>query len=142
VLPEARSLLPEGLRAFSMPTGRSGRALDGLLQGKRYMLQNTTMMMHHPSGVARGQATDINNEVELLPAADQSETAAVVTGQRSMPTSTCSTMVCSDTPASLILPSPQQAKELLRVRNYVNNVLAHATGQPVEKIQHDFNRNK
>ena len=36
----------------------------------------------------------------------------------------------------------QQAKELLRVRNYVNNVLAHATGQPVEKIQHDFNRNK
>lgn len=35
-----------------------------------------------------------------------------------------------------------QAKELLRVRNYVNNVLAHATGQPVEKIQHDFNRNK
>lgn len=43
----------------------------------------------------------------------------------------------------LITPSAlQQAKELLRVRNYVNNVLAHATGQPVEKIQHDFNRNK
>lgn len=56
--------------------------------------------------------------------------------------SICSTTVCSDTPASIILPSPQQAKELLRVRNYVNNVLAHATGQPVEKIQHDFNRNK
>ncbi len=35
-----------------------------------------------------------------------------------------------------------EAKELLRVRNYVNNVLSVATGQPVEKIQHDFNRNK
>ena len=34
-------------------------------QGKRYMLQNTTMMLHHPSGVARGQASDINNEVWL-----------------------------------------------------------------------------
>lgn len=28
-------------------------------QGKRYMLPNTTMMLHHPSGVARGQASDI-----------------------------------------------------------------------------------
>ena len=59
-----------------------------LLQGKRYMLPNTTMMMHHPSGVARGQASDIQNE----------------------------------------------AKELLRVRNYVNTVLAVATDQPVERV--------
>jgi hypothetical protein len=36
------------------------------MQGKRYMLQNTTMMLHHPSGVARGQASDINNEVAVL----------------------------------------------------------------------------
>lgn len=52
------------------------------------MLPNTTMMMHHPSGVARGQASDIQNE----------------------------------------------AKELLRVRNYCNAVLSNATGQPVEKV--------
>ena len=63
-----------------MPIVRSGREVDDLLQGKRYMLQNTTMMMHHPSGVARGQASDINNEVELPPPANYSETAAVVTG--------------------------------------------------------------
>ena len=59
-----------------------------IAQGKRYMLPNTTMMMHHPSGVARGQASDIQNE----------------------------------------------AKELLRVRNYCNAVLSNATGQPVEKV--------
>jgi Clp protease len=63
----------------SCPSVRSGREVDDLLQGKRYMLQNTTMMMHHPSGVARGQASDINNEVELPPPANHSETAAVVT---------------------------------------------------------------
>ena len=62
-----------------------------LLQGKRYMLPNTTMMMHHPSGVARGQASDIQNE----------------------------------------------AKELLRVRNYVNTVLSVATDQPVERVRPD-----
>jgi ATP-dependent Clp protease protease subunit len=76
-----------GMTGFLMAVGK---------KGKRYMLPNTTMMLHHPSGVARGQASDIQNE----------------------------------------------AKELLRVRNYVNNVLSVATGQPVEKIQHDFNRNK
>ena len=104
-------------------------------QGKRYMLQNTTMMLHHPSGVARGQASDINNEVWLVSAACR----GVWRGSRQtrqlqhdvQQYLTSSWTLCSD-----------QAKELLRVRNYVNNVLAHATGQPVEKIQHDFNRNK
>jgi ATP-dependent Clp protease, protease subunit len=53
-------------------------------------------MLHHPSGVARGQASDIQNE----------------------------------------------ARELMRVRNYVNGVLSQATGQSLAKVQHDFNRNK
>ena len=35
-------------------------------QGKRYILPNTTVMMHHPSGVARGQASDIFNEAREL----------------------------------------------------------------------------
>lgn len=76
-----------GMTGFLMAVGK---------RGKRYMLPNTTMMIHHPSGVARGKATDIQNE----------------------------------------------AKELLRVRNYVNTVLSTATGQPLEKVQTDFNRNK
>lgn len=46
------------------------------------------MMMHHPSGVARGQASDIQNE----------------------------------------------ARELMRVRNYVNGVLSVATGQSQETV--------
>ena len=45
-------------------------------------------MLHHPSGTARGQASDIHNE----------------------------------------------ARELMRLRNYVNKVLCQATGQPIEKV--------
>ena len=32
------------------------------VQGKRYALPNTRIMLHHPSGSARGQASDIHNE--------------------------------------------------------------------------------
>ena len=46
-------------------------------------------MLHHPSGSARGQASDIQNE----------------------------------------------ARELMRLRDYVNNVLSIATGQPVERVR-------
>ena len=35
-------------------------------QGKRYALPNTRIMVHHPSGAARGQATDIHNEAREL----------------------------------------------------------------------------
>ena len=60
-----------------------------ILQGKRYALPNTRIMLHHPSGSARGQASDINNE----------------------------------------------ARELMRLRNYVNQVLSQATGKPIEKVR-------
>ena len=59
------------------------------MQGKRYILPNTTVMMHHPSGVARGQASDIFNE----------------------------------------------ARELMRVRNYVNGVLSEATGKDQDTVR-------
>ena len=49
-------------------------------------------MLHHPSGSARGQASDIHNE----------------------------------------------ARELMRLRNYVNQVLSLQTGQPVEKARGPF----
>lgn len=58
------------------------------VQGKRVVLPNTCIMLHHPSGGARGQASDLHNE----------------------------------------------ARELMRLRNYINNVLAEATGQPLEKV--------
>lgn len=45
-------------------------------------------MLHHPSGSARGQASDIQNE----------------------------------------------ARELLRIRGYVNKMLAEATGKPIERV--------
>lgn len=60
-----------------------------LCQGKRSALPNTHIMLHHPSGAARGVATDIHNE----------------------------------------------ARELMRLRNYVNGVLAQATDQPIEKVR-------
>ena len=58
------------------------------MQGKRVVLPNTMIMLHHPSGAARGQASDLHNE----------------------------------------------ARELMRLRNYVNHVLADATGQPLERV--------
>ena len=58
------------------------------MQGKRYALPNTRIMLHHPSGSARGQASDIHNE----------------------------------------------ARELMRLRNYVNKVLCQATSKPIEKV--------
>lgn len=53
------------------------------------MLPNTRIMIHHPSGSARGQASDIQNE----------------------------------------------ARELLRIRGYVNKMLAQATGKSVERVR-------
>ncbi|DBA75091.1 hypothetical protein WJX77_004427 [Trebouxia sp. C0004] len=75
--------------------GMSGFLLAVGKKGKRYVLPNTRIMLHHPSGSARGQASDIQNE----------------------------------------------AKELLRIRGYVNKMLAQATGKSIERVQHDFNRN-
>jgi len=45
----------------------SARAMGGLLlasgaKGKRAALPNTCIMLHHPSGVARGSASDVQNE--------------------------------------------------------------------------------
>lgn len=75
--------------------GMSGFLLAVGKKGKRYVLPNTRIMLHHPSGSARGQASDIQNE----------------------------------------------ARELLRIRGYVNKMLAQATGKSLERVQHDFNRN-
>lgn len=58
------------------------------VQGKRYAMPNTTIMMHHPSGSARGQASDIHNE----------------------------------------------ARELMRVRNYVNGVLSNITNKDITEV--------
>lgn len=85
-----------GTVGFGGCMGMSGFLLAVGKKGKRYALPNTRIMLHHPSGSARGQASDINNE----------------------------------------------ARELMRLRNYVNQVLSQATGKPIEKIQFDFNRNK
>jgi len=75
-----------GAAAFLLATGDKGR---------RAALPNTRIMLHHPSGAARGQASDIDNE----------------------------------------------ARELMRTRNYVNRVLSAATGRSLGRVQHDFNRN-
>ena len=63
-------------------------------KGKRYMLPNSRVMIHQPSGGAQGQASDI----------------AI------------------------------QAKEILYLRSKLNAELAANTGQPVEKIEQDVER--
>ena len=63
-------------------------------KGKRYILPNSRVMIHQPSGGAQGQATDI----------------AI------------------------------QAKEILYLRERLNQELATNTGQPIEKIAIDVER--
>jgi ATP-dependent Clp protease protease subunit len=63
-------------------------------KGKRYILPNSRVMIHQPSGGAQGQATDI----------------AI------------------------------QAKEILYLRERLNAELAANTGQPIEKIERDTER--
>ena len=63
-------------------------------KGKRYILPNSRVMIHQPSGGAQGQATDI----------------AI------------------------------QAKEILYLRERLNKELANNTGQPLDKIERDVER--
>jgi ATP-dependent Clp protease protease subunit len=84
-----------GTVGFGGCMGMSGFLLAVGAPGKRNVLQNTHIMIHHPSGTARGQASDINRE----------------------------------------------AKELLRIRDYMDTILANATGQPFERVARDFSRN-
>src|ERR1700761_8065980 len=63
-------------------------------KGKRFSLPNSRIMIHQPSGGARGQASDISI----------------------------------------------QAKEILRLKKQLNEIMAHHTGQPVEVINRDMER--
>ena len=63
-------------------------------KGKRFALPNARIMIHHPSGGAQGQATDI----EI------------------------------------------QAREILKIREKLNKILADHTGQPLERIVADVER--
>ena len=51
-----------GTIGFGACMGMSGFLLATGTKGKRAVLPNTRVMLHHPSGVARGQAADIDNE--------------------------------------------------------------------------------
>jgi len=84
-----------GTVGFGGCMGMSGFLLAVGAKGRRNVLQNTHIMIHHPSGAARGQASDMNRE----------------------------------------------AKELLRIRDYMDMILASATGQPFDKVARDFSRN-
>lgn len=68
--------------------------LSGGAKGKRYALPNSRVMIHQPSGGARGQATDIDI----------------------------------------------QAKEILIIREKLNRLMAEHTGQSIETIERDTER--
>ena len=63
-------------------------------KGKRYVLPNARIMIHQPSGGARGQASDISI----------------------------------------------QAKEILRLKKRLNDIMSFHTGQPVERVERDMER--
>src|ERR1700761_519094 len=63
-------------------------------KGKRFSLPNSRIMIHQPSGGARGQASDISI----------------------------------------------QAKEILRLKKQLNEIMAYHTGQQVDRIEKDMER--
>ena len=69
-------------------------ASEQCLQGKRYSLPNSRIMIHQPSGGFQGQATDIDIH----------------------------------------------AREILKVRERINAIMAKHTGQSVERIEQDMER--
>lgn len=79
---------------FGGVMGMSGFLLACGKKGKRYALPHTSIMLHHPSGTARGQADDIHNE----------------------------------------------ARELLRLRDYMDATISHATGNSFDKVRNDLER--
>lgn len=68
--------------------------LAGGTKGKRFALPNAEIMIHQPSGGARGQATEIHIAAE----------------------------------------------QILKIRKRMNKILAEKTGQPLEKIERDTER--
>jgi len=70
--------------------------LAGGTKGKRFILPNSRILIHQPTGGVRGTATDIGI----------------------------------------------QAEEILRLRGRLNKILAHHTGQPLEKIEEDVDRDR
>jgi len=68
--------------------------LSGGAKGKRYALPNAEIMIHQPSGGARGQATDIQI----------------------------------------------QAERILQMKRKLNQIMAENTGQPIEKVTADSDR--
>ena len=92
-------------------------------------------MVHHPSGAARGQVRSSACAAALrrLPPGWRALGAA----SRRSPTRP----PCARAPP--LLPAQasdinREAKELLRIRDYMDAILAQATGQPFDKVARDF----
>jgi ATP-dependent Clp protease protease subunit len=79
---------------IGMAASMSAVLLAAGTKGKRFSLPNSRIMIHQPSGGARGQASDISI----------------------------------------------QAREILRLKKSLNEIMAHHTGQPVETIDRDMER--
>jgi ATP-dependent Clp protease protease subunit len=79
---------------IGMAASMSAVLLAAGTKGKRFSLPNSRIMIHQPSGGARGQASDISI----------------------------------------------QAKEILRLKKNLNEIMAFHTGQPVETIDRDMER--
>lgn len=81
---------------FGHCLGMIGFLLGMGTKGKRHSLENTQIMLHHPSGIAHGQASDMTRE----------------------------------------------CRELLRLRDYIDGIIAEACNQPFDKVVKDLRRNK
>ncbi|KAI8468852.1 MAG: Clp protease-domain-containing protein [Monoraphidium minutum] len=88
---------PTATVGYGMCLGMGGFLLAcGGEKGYRYAMPHSILMMHHPSGAARGQASDIQIE----------------------------------------------ARELVRMRDYLSLLVSDHTGQPYDRVIRELSRNK
>jgi ATP-dependent Clp protease protease subunit len=81
-------------RCVGLAASMGALLLSAGAKGKRYALPNSEIMIHQPSGGARGQASDIRI----------------------------------------------QAEQMLKTKDKLNRILSEKTGQPLEKIEKDVDR--
>ena len=105
---------------FGMAASMGSFLLAAGSKGKRSSLPNSRIMIHQPLGGAQGPASDIH--IQALGNHTQSHTLSSYKGPQ------------------FLFKHPPEAKEILFMREILNQHLADATGQTMEQIAIDCDR--
>ena len=118
-------------------------------KGKRHALPNARIMIHQPMGGARGQATDIDIQAReiLRMRAKLNEIIHKHTGTPGKRMALPHSRIIIHQPATeggygQGSDIEIQAREILRMRAQMEEIVSRHSGQPVEKVRRDIDRDK